>query len=91
MLAYIRDNDGDTVRRDMARAFGVRGAQRAALRALLRELEDAGLIERGDGRRWRPSDRLPPVAVLEVYDLDADGEVGFQDLLALLLAWGPCP
>jgi ribonuclease R len=74
LLAYIRENDGDTVRRDMARAFGVRGAQRAELRAMLRELEDAGLIERGDGRKWRPSDRLPPVAVLEVYDLDEDGE-----------------
>jgi len=74
LLAYIRDNDGDTVRRDMARDFGVRGAQRAELRAMLRELEDAGLIERSDGRKWRPSDRLPPVAVLEVYDLDEDGE-----------------
>ncbi|MCZ6839869.1 MAG: ribonuclease R [Alphaproteobacteria bacterium] len=74
LLAYIRDNDGETVRRDIARAFGVRGAQRAELRALLRELEDAGLIERGQGRNWRPSDSLPPVAVLEVYDLDKDGE-----------------
>lgn len=74
LLAYIRDNDGDTVRRDMARDFGVRGAQRARLRAMLRELEDAGLIERSEGRKWRPSDRLPPVAVLEVYDLDEDGE-----------------
>jgi ribonuclease R len=74
LLAYIRENDGDTVRRDMARAFGVRGAQRAELRAMLREMEDAGLIERGEGRKWRPSDRLPPVAVLEVYDLNDDGE-----------------
>ena len=74
LLAYIRDNDGDTVRRDIVRAFGVRGAKRAELRAMLRELEDAGLIERGDGRKWRPSDRLPPVTVLEVYDLDGDGE-----------------
>ncbi len=41
---------------------------------MLRELEDAGLIERGDGRKWRPSGRLPPVAVLEVYNLDEDGE-----------------
>ena len=74
LLAYIRDNDGDTVRRDIARAFGVRGAKRAELRSMLRELEDAGLIERSEGRKWRPSDRLPPVAVLEVYDLDEDGE-----------------
>lgn len=74
LLAYIRDNDGETVRRDIARAFGVRGPQRATLRAMLRELEDAGLIERSEGRKWRPSDRLPPVAVLEVYDLDNDGE-----------------
>ncbi len=74
MLAYIRENQGESVRRDIARAFGVRGAKRAELRAMLRELEDAGLIERSEGRKWRPSDRLPPVAVLEVYDLDSDGD-----------------
>ena len=74
LLAYLRDAESDTARRDIARAFGVRGAQRAELRRLLRELEDEGLIERGEGRRWRPSDRLPPVAVLEVFDLDDDGE-----------------
>jgi ribonuclease R len=74
LLAYIREHEGDAARRDIARAFGVRGAQRAELRAMLRELEDAGLIERSEGRKWRHSDRLPPVAVLEVFDLDDDGE-----------------
>ncbi len=74
LLAYLREHEGDAARRDIARAFGVRGAQRAELRAMLRELEDAGLIERSEGRKWRHSDRLPPVAVLEVFDLDDDGE-----------------
>lgn len=74
LLAYIRDNDGESVRRDIARAFGVRGAKRAELRAMLRDLENAGLIERAEGRKWRPSGRLPAVAVLEVYGLDDDGE-----------------
>ena len=73
LLAYIREHEGDAARRDIARAFGLRGAQRAELRGMLRELEDAGLIERSEGRKWRHSDRLPPVAVLEVFDLD-DGD-----------------
>ena len=84
LLAYLRENEGDAARRDIARAFGVRGAQRTELRAMLRELEDAGLIERGEGRKWRHSDRLPPVAVLEVFDLDDDG-----DPLLRPVSWEP--
>jgi ribonuclease R len=61
--------------REIARAFALKGGQRTELRHRLRELEDAGRIERVQGRRWRLADALPPVAVLEVVAVDSDGEL----------------
>ena len=61
--------------REIARAFALKGGQRSELRHRLRELEDAGRIERVQGRRWQLADALPPVAVLEVVAVDSDGEL----------------
>jgi ribonuclease R len=61
--------------RDLARMFSLKGAQRTALRETLRELQDAGKIERVQGRRWRVTSELPPVAVLEVIAVNDDGNL----------------
>ena len=61
--------------RELARLFGLKGPQRTALRERLRELQDAGRIERVQGRRWRVAAQLPPVAVLEVIGVDEDGDL----------------
>ena len=42
--------------REIARAFALKGSRRTELRHRLRELEDAGHIERVQGRRWRLAD-----------------------------------
>ena len=72
MLRFVRETPGKVGRREIARAFGIRGNDRAALTELLRSLEAEGAIE---GRRSRraASGVLPSVTVLEVDGLDADG------------------
>ena len=74
LLRYVREQQGPTTPRDVARAFGLRGEQRAELRRLLRTLEDEGAIVRDHGRRLRPIDGLPAVGVIEVTGTDEDGE-----------------
>jgi ribonuclease R len=61
--------------RELARIFALKGAQRTALREILRDLQDAGTIERVQGRRWRVTAELPPVAVLEVIGVYDDGDL----------------
>jgi len=61
--------------REIARAFGLRGADRNWLRQTLRELESEGLIDKAHRRRIREQGHLPPVTVLEVDFIDEDGEV----------------
>ncbi len=74
ILQWISDNPTQSSKRDIARAFAVKGAARADLRRLLRELQDEGHLP---GRRGavRDPDKLAPVAVLEVTGPDADGDL----------------
>ncbi|MDP6705048.1 MAG: ribonuclease R [Alphaproteobacteria bacterium] len=73
ILRFINDSPQAVGKREIARAFRVRGADRAALGAMMRELADEGLIERGRRRRVRPQGTLPSVAVIEVTLADTDG------------------
>ncbi|MDJ0684780.1 MAG: ribonuclease R [Alphaproteobacteria bacterium] len=74
VLDYIRESPTPVGKREIARAFQIKGDRRADLKALLREIEDEGLIDRGRKRRLAPSGALPEVAVIQVDDAyDEDG------------------
>jgi ribonuclease R len=74
VLRFVRENPGTVGKREIARAFGIRGNDRIALKSLLKELEAEGAVE-GRRKRVRPPGTLPPVTVLEVHDIDIDGEL----------------
>ncbi len=81
ILQWISDNPTLTAKRDIARAFGIKGAARIDLKRVLKELEAEGHLEKRR-KTYRDPDRLPPVSVLEVQAPDADG-----DLFAKPLEW----
>ncbi len=88
ILAWISDNPTQTSKRDIAKAFGIKGAGRIDLKRLLKELEADGHLEKRR-KTYRDPERLPPVSVLQVQEPDADG-----DLFARPLEWqgeGPEP
>jgi ribonuclease R len=73
ILAFIAEQSGKVGKREIARAFGIIGAQRIELKRLLKEMAEEGLI---DGRRKHihtPGD-LPSVTVLAVEGIDDQGE-----------------
>ena len=72
VLRFVRESPGKTGMREIARAFNIRGNDRAALKDLVRSLEAEGAIDARRTRR-RPAGTLPSVTVLEVDGLDADG------------------
>ncbi|MBS1301843.1 ribonuclease R [Loktanella sp. SALINAS62] len=81
VLAFLADNPTQTAKRDIARAFGIKGAARIDLKALLREMEAEGALTKRRSS-YREPGKLPPVSVVEVTGADADG-----DLLARPLEW----
>ena len=73
LLAFVAERGGPVDRKEIARAFRLKGAERAALRTLLRELEAEGAIDRRRGRRVASS--LPEVTVVEVTGRTEDGNL----------------
>lgn len=59
-------------RRDIARAFGVKGDAKAELKLLLRDLQAEGAIARGRGA-LHAQGRLPTILVAEIASRDRDG------------------
>ena len=81
ILIWISDNPTKSSKRDIARAFGVKGADRTGLRQILKELESEGHLEKRRKTHHDPG-KLPPVAVLEILQADSDG-----DLFARPMEW----
>ncbi|MDJ0947810.1 MAG: ribonuclease R [Alphaproteobacteria bacterium] len=75
ILAYVRESPGRLNKREIARAFGLKGEQRIELKRMLRELAEEGLITRGRGKQVLSGSGLPRVTVLEITGTDADGEL----------------
>jgi len=75
ILEWLETADAKTGKRDIARAFGVRGDARIAFKELLREMSEEGLIDRGRKKRISIPGKLPPVALLDITERDADGEL----------------
>ena len=81
ILQWISDNPTQTAKRDIAKAFGIKGAARIDLKRLLKELEAEGHLEKRK-KTYRDPDTLPPVSVLQVSAPDDNG-----DLTARPLEW----
>lgn len=75
ILAFVEDSPTPVGRREIARAFDIKGPMRAELRGLLKEMADAGDLDMGRKRKVAPVGALPEVAVVEVTGVDEDGEV----------------
>jgi ribonuclease R len=65
ILQWIEDNP-EATRRDIARAFGIKGAAKIDFKALLKEMEEDGAPVRRRQRHREESAGLPPVTVIEV-------------------------
>ncbi len=90
LVAFIENSGGKAGKREIARAFQLKGGDRVELKRMLHGLEDAGVVERR-GKTLGRAGRLPDVTLADVSGRDADG-----DLIALPADWdedehGPSP
>ncbi len=89
ILAFLRTAGSNAGKRELVREFGLKGSDRVALKQILAEMTEEGLLA-GNRKGFKERGGLPPVAVLEVTGRDADG-----DLIAEPAVWdadeGPRP
>ncbi|MER9651896.1 ribonuclease R [Mesorhizobium sp. M0152] len=72
ILRYIAENPDRAGKRDIAKAFALRGDDRIWLKDLLRDLQDEGVLTK-ERKRLARVGALPHVTVLDIFDRDADG------------------
>ena len=72
LLRFIADHPEKASKREISKAFGLKGEERVELKDLLRDLEDEGLLQKSRKSLIRPG-ALPPVTVLDITTRDKDG------------------
>ncbi len=73
ILDFIAASDRPADKREIARAFGLKGQDKIALKQMLRDMGDEGLIDAGPGRAFHRMGGVPKVTVLRVVDVDDAG------------------
>ncbi|NTF93435.1 ribonuclease R [Rhizobium rhizogenes] len=74
LLRFIADHPQQASKRELAKAFGLKGEARIELKSLLRELEQDGMVQKNRKSLIRPG-ALPPIAVLDITTRDKDGSL----------------
>jgi len=75
ILDFIAASDQPAGKREIAKAFGIRGDAKIALKRLLNDMADEGLIETGRARAFNKAGGVPRVTVLRIVDADDSGRV----------------
>src|SRR3954468_20510481 len=73
ILDFIATSDQPAGKREIARAFGLHGNDKIALKTLLKDMADEGLIDSSPGRAFHKSGGVPKVTVLRVSQVDDSG------------------
>ena len=74
IVAFIRKNPGKVGTKEIAREFGLKNADRAELKRLLRDLADHGTITKR-GKKVTETAQLPATVLADITMRDADGEL----------------
>ena len=74
LLAFVKDHAGKAGTREIARAFGLKNADRAQLKRVLRDLADEGAVETRRKKHHKPGS-LPSVTLADIVERDRDGEL----------------
>jgi len=82
VLEFIQTSDKPAGKREIARAFGLKGQEKIALKRLLSEMADEGLID-GKKTAFHRMGGVPKVTVLRVMEVD-EGEA-----FAIPESWSP--
>jgi ribonuclease R len=74
IVAFVRANPGKVGTKEIAREFGLKNADRAELKRILRELADRGTIAKR-GKKVAEAAALPATLIADITGRDSDGEL----------------
>ncbi len=72
IIDFITTSEQAAGKREIARAFGLSAQEKIALKALLKDMSDEGLIDVAPGRAFHKMGGVPKVTVLRIVEADGD-------------------
>ncbi|MBT7581462.1 MAG: RNB domain-containing ribonuclease, partial [Kordiimonadaceae bacterium] len=75
ILEFIRENPSRASKREITRAFQIKGEEKIKLKKLLRKMTLDGNLEKPHKSRLHVSGDLPPVLVIEINGIDSYGDL----------------
>jgi ribonuclease R len=73
IIDFIASSEEPAGKREIAKAFGLSGNDKIALKQLLGDMADEGLIDSAPGRAFNAMGGVPKVTVLRIVDVDDGG------------------
>lgn len=79
ILAFIEASDQPAGKREIAKHFAIRGNDKIALKALLKDMTDEGLVDLAPGRAFHKHGGLPRVTVLRIVAIEGDAAIAVPE------------
>lgn len=79
IMAFINESSEPAGKREIAREFGLRGNEKIALKALLKDMTDEGLVDMAPGRAFHKMGGVPKVTVLKIVGIDGNQPVAVPE------------
>jgi ribonuclease R len=79
ILEFIQSSNDPAGKREIAREFGLRGNEKIALKALLKDMTDEGLVDMAPGRAFHKMGGVPKVTVLKIVGIDGNQPVAVPE------------
>ncbi len=79
ILDFIENSDQPAGKREIAKAFHLRGSDKIVLKALLKDMADEGLIDSTPGRAFHKMGGIPKVTVLKIVEIDGNEAIGMPE------------
>jgi ribonuclease R len=79
VLDFVAQSDQPAGKREIARAFGLSGQDKIALKVLLKDMADEGLIDSAPGRAFHKAGGVPKVTVLRIVDIEGDNVIAVPE------------
>lgn len=70
VMEFINNSRAQVGKREIAKAFGLKAQEKIALKSLLRDMTDEGLIDMSSGRSFHKMGGVPKVTVLKIVAID---------------------
>ncbi len=79
ILDFVESSREPSGKREIARAFGLRGAEKIALKSLLKDMTDEGLVDLAPGRAFHKMGGVPKVTVIKIVAIDGNQPVAVPE------------